>query len=100
MLVYTFNVPSCVASPFYEYKDFEDWIELKGHYQQIPNPLASGAKRFATGLFWMAVVAVLGGTFNVPSLLGEEFCHMSWTLKLVYQHFTVSAMKYAYYVVW
>ena len=85
VLVYTFNVPSCIASPFYEYKDFEDWIELKGHYEQIPNPLNSGLKRFATGLCWMVVVVVIGGTFNIPALVSDDFCHMSLAMQSLYQ---------------
>jgi len=100
VLVYTFNVPSCIASPFYEYKDFEDWIELKGHYEQIPNPLNSGLKRFATGLCWMVVVVVIGGTFNIPALVSDDFCHMSLAMQSLYQFWTVWAIKYAYYIVW
>jgi len=73
VLVYTFNLPSCIASPFYEYRDFEDWIELKGKYKSIPNPRREGTIRMLTGFIWIGFAAIIGKYFKVEYLLTEEF---------------------------
>lgn len=100
LLVYTFNVPSCIASPFYEYKDFEDWIELKGEYANIPDPKKAGVKRFITALFWIIIVATLGGIFNVKALLSPDFKDYPWYKKVLYQLGTIELLKFTYYTVW
>jgi hypothetical protein len=78
VVVYTFNVPSCIASPFYEYKDFEEWIELRDHYQSPPNPKRKGLIRFFTGFCWLIIIAIIGKTFNIEALVAGEFCGMPW----------------------
>ena len=73
IIVYTFNVPSCIASPFYEYKDFEEWMELKGRYKHIPDPKRHGTIRFLSAIGWIIWLYIMGTWFDVDNLLTEEF---------------------------
>ena len=101
ILVYTFNLPSCIASPFYEYKDFEDWIELKGRYQRIPNPLRDGVFRMITGFVWMGILYVLTEYIDpVNDIVTDEFCQSAWYFQLLQQFASIKGLKYAYYLVW
>ena len=53
LLGYTFNTPSCVAGPFFEFRDYEDWIKLEGDYKNLPDTVKPGCKRMGTSLIWM-----------------------------------------------
>ena len=43
-LSYMNNFSTGVVNTFYDYKDFENWIYLKGVYANMPNPLFQMAK--------------------------------------------------------
>jgi lysophospholipid acyltransferase len=100
MTAYTFNLPSCIASPFYEYKDFEDWIELKGRYKNIPDPKRHGIIRFSNAIGWIAVTATLGIWFDIKNLVGPDFCNMPWYMKLWHTYFTSHLVRQTYYLAW
>jgi lysophospholipid acyltransferase len=100
MTAYTFNLSSCIASPFYEYKDFEDWIELKGRYKNIPDPKRYGVIRFCHAFGWMGALWIIGMWFGMDKLIGPGFCDMPWYLKIWHQFWAVKLMMYTYYIVW
>ena len=41
-LSYVFTSSSCILGPFFEFDDFVNWIEMKGHYKDAPRGLTSG----------------------------------------------------------
>ena len=100
ILVYTFNVPSCIASPFYEYKDFEEWMELKGRYKNIPDPKKHAVIRFLHAIGWIVLLYIMGTWFDLDNLLDEKFCQMPFWLKTWHQFWTIGVLKYTYYLVW
>ena len=97
---YTFNAPSCVAGPFFEYKDFEDWMELKGHYQSIPSTTYSGIKRLLTSLLWIPLASFFHTFYKIEGLASEDFWNKSFLRKVVQMYFTGMTLKYQYYLVW
>ena len=97
---YTFNTPSCVAGPFFEYKDFEDWVELKGEYQFIPSTFNSGMKRLFMSLWWIPLAAFFSTFFKIEGLATEDFWNKSFFSKVFQMYFTGMTLKYQYYLVW
>ena len=73
ILVYTFNLPGCIASPFYEYQDFEDWIEIKGRYANIPSTLVPGFIRLLQGASYIFTVTILGMYHDEEIMYSQEF---------------------------
>mmetsp|Transcript_3030 Transcript_3030/g.2515 ORF Transcript_3030/g.2515 Transcript_3030/m.2515 type:complete len:471 (-) Transcript_3030:28-1440(-) len=100
MVVYTFNVPSCIASPFYEYKDFEDWMELKGRYEEIPDPKKPGISRFSQAVGYIVLLFILGTWFDLDNLLADNFVTFPWYKKIIHQHGTIVVTRITYYLVW
>ena len=96
---YTYNVPSCIASPFFEYKDYEDWMELKGNYQNIPDTFIPGFKRFSTGILWLVFFAILSVMYKPIFLVDESFCSKSLLQQSFQQFMTMNTIKYTYFMV-
>lgn len=46
MLSYTYFCCSCIVGPYYEYVDYINFIEMKGHYEKIPNTVLSSLMKF------------------------------------------------------
>lgn len=93
-------MPSCICGPFFEFKDFEDWIELKGSYSNLPPTLWPGIKRFLAGLLWMSFAVPLREFYNVDKLPTEEFCYLPFYVKPVRQFLAICAVMYSYFIVW
>ena len=47
---YTFYLGSTIAGPFYEYKDYIDFIEKKNSYKVIPNTVQATLKKLALAI--------------------------------------------------
>jgi len=39
---YVLFAPGCVMGPFFEFSDYKNFIEFKGHYTNLPRGLCSG----------------------------------------------------------
>ena len=97
---YTYNVPSWVAGPFFEYKDYEDWIELKGSYSKIPSALIPGLKRFGTGCIWILCGITVMKYYSVEYLRSDEYWSSSIFMKPFHHYFFVYTLAFSYYVAW
>lgn len=49
MLSYVFFVCGCVCGPFFEYSDYINFIEQKGHYAHVPVAIGASLKRLFHG---------------------------------------------------
>jgi lysophospholipid acyltransferase len=94
---YTYNIPSCIASPFFEYKDYEDWMELKHSYSHIPDTFWPGVKRFLTTLLWLSILTVLSVIYKPTLLATENFCSKSYFSQGIQFYMTMNVIKYTYF---
>ncbi|CAI2367763.1 unnamed protein product [Moneuplotes crassus] len=99
LLGYTYNTPSCLAGPFFEFKDYKHWILLKGDYANIPSTFKPGFARLATALLWMCCATFATIYFKPTDLATEEFCNKTYLLQLWGFLLTMNNFKYTYYVV-
>jgi len=50
-ITFVFTSAGCIIGPFFEFTDFVNWIEMKGHYKDAPRGLVQG---------WATLLPVLG----------------------------------------
>lgn len=87
---YVFNLQSAVVGPSFEFKDWDNFINLQGDYAKM-KPFSNywpALKRFAQGLFCI-VVSVLCFQYCPPdSMLSREFGQQSIAYKYVHLYFS------------
>jgi hypothetical protein len=47
---YTYFIPACTIGPFFEFKDFINFVESKEHYANVPSTLYPGLMKFGEGV--------------------------------------------------
>lgn len=99
MLGYTYNTPSCLAGPFFEFKDYKNWILLKGDYENIPSTLRPGCIRLAVAFLWMWLAAYFSMNYKPIYLATEEFCNKSLLQQMWSFYLTSFYFKFLYYYV-
>ena len=70
---FVFSNCGAIIGPFFEYADFKNWIEMKGHYKSMPRGLSNG---------WVTIVP------SITCLLGGFLC-LGIHIALVMQGFSV-----------
>jgi len=70
-----------LAGPFYEYKDFMNFMELKDEFKNIPNTFLPTIKRFSTAMFFIMTSKIIDGYFNPSYMLTEEFGYRNFFFK-------------------
>lgn len=94
---YTYNTPSCVASPFFEYKDYEEWIELKGSYASVPETGRPGTKRMLTACLWIGLTAAITMFYNARTLVTQDFCSSNFVSQGFQTWMFTMGIKYTYF---
>lgn len=76
-ICYNFSVCSIMVGPFIEFRTFDDWINLRGHFKDMPTlgQMPTFAKRFAVMVLTIATAAVLGSYINFDYMLTPEFAN-------------------------
>ena len=85
-LSYMFNLQSSVIGPSFEYPDWEQFINLKGHHAQM-RPFSNwfvAIKRFLTGIGIMVVGLVLSGYFDLWHVLTPEFASFMYPYQVFF----------------
>lgn len=96
-----------IAGPFFEYKDYTNFINRTNHYQAIPSTIIPTIIRFATAIgkknnftFIIAFIVVnslLGDTFYPDYLLTEEYAEKNFVYKYAYALCTLKLKIFTYY---
>lgn len=58
---YTFTICGCFAGPFFEFKDYQDFINLEGRYKNIPSTIIPAFKKFIVA--WCKIIFILKLSF-------------------------------------
>lgn len=71
---YVFFLPSCLVGPVFQFRDFEDYINRKGDYDNIPNTLKPALDEL--GVFVVSLVIYVGTmTFNLWDTVRPQFAN-------------------------
>ena len=79
MLSYTFFCCACMCGPFFEYRDYINFIEQNEHYYEIPNSLLPSLKRLFQGLcntiyYHLYFIVCLAINVTVANYFWLDFC--------------------------
>lgn len=74
-MCYMFHSSTIICGPFVEYRNFNDWLHLRGHYKSMPTfgQMPTLSKRFMVALFVIFTDAFLGQYVNFDHMLTNEF---------------------------
>lgn len=104
---YLFAAGNLLAGPFFEAKDYLDYIERKGAWDEsdpakrIPNPLLPGLLRFLKALACAAVWMKLSGTYGADLLESRYFQQeVSLTLRFFLLWLVGMVARCKYYFAW
>ena len=70
---YIYFVPSCVTGPFFEYKDYENFMYKRGDYtyENKPNRFPIVIKKFFLGILFVAFLLISENISNTDMILDE-----------------------------
>jgi lysophospholipid acyltransferase len=81
-----------IAGPPFEYKDYINFIQRKGHYANIPNTIVPTlirlshaickSNRLIKGLVFIVMCALFGDVFAPEYLITEEYASKSFLYKV------------------
>lgn len=105
---YVCYASGAVVGPVFEYKDFKNFIELSGQYQDMPRGLNSyvafvpAMKKFIGSLLCLAVhVGIAISGYSVYFCGSKEFItHGNFFTRVVYYFIAMSSQRLMYYSPW
>jgi len=94
-LGYLYYCGGTIAGPFYEYKDYIDFMHREGHYSKIPSTIVATLERLAVAIckiilfyykcaniVFIGVVGVVSDYFPFFFVTTDEFAAMSYGKKV------------------
>ena len=99
---YVYFYPTSVVGPSIEFKDFINFINLKGCYANLPKNLIvkQFIQYFLLSLVTMAAYAVVGPKIPVSLVGMPEFNNNSFIYKVAYLYFGLIFVRMKYYTGW
>lgn len=91
---YIFFYSTCIMGPFFEFKDYKDFIHLRNDYENIPKlrSILTGLKKLAISLIYIGIYISLKDLMTVQSYFAQkEISTRMFYLALMY------FVKYKYY---
>lgn len=96
-ICYAYYCGGTIAGPFYEYRDFMNFIELKKEYANVPSTISATLKKFITAIFFIGVNIFLEDHFKTDFLQTKEFAESSMIYKFFYSDLVMKTKVYTYY---
>jgi lysophospholipid acyltransferase len=99
---YVFYFPSAVCGPSFEFADFRDYINLQGHFKNIPKLLAirTAFIELSKSIVNILIVVLFTKPFDVNYCITEEYANESFLWKFLYFNISFSIQKAKYYGGW
>jgi lysophospholipid acyltransferase len=94
---YMYYCGGTIAGPFFEYKDYTNFINRTNHYSSIPTTIVPTLIRFATAIFFIVVNSLLGDTFYPEYLLTDDYAQKHFVYKYAYALCTLKLKIFTYY---
>lgn len=82
LLSYVYFSSACICGPFFEFADYKNYIEMNGHYAQIPSTVLPALKRYGQSFICLVLNLVIGNYFWADYCGTEEFTHHSFFYKV------------------
>lgn len=100
---YIYFIPSCIVGPFFEYKDYENFMYKKGDYANeyekiIPNKFPVVFKKFLLAILFAVFLIISENISNTDIILDETGKYSD--LRIFFAVILSYTIKYRYYVGW
>ena len=99
---YLLAIGSLLSGPCYEFKDYMEYINRRGDWRKIPNPIVPGTMRFVKAVvcaaMWFYFYNYL--KLDVGFIEGEAWRSMHFVPRVLLLWATVVAYRMKYYAVW
>ena len=100
LLSYILYPGTCYVGPFFEFKDYIDFIEERNGYTNIPLCLGRASVKYLKGFACFGVIVFIGSIVDISYLSQSEYGNETFFLKMVYMYLAVSKFKYTGYSIW
>eukprot|EP01016_Furgasonia_blochmanni_P011871 TRINITY_DN1555_c0_g1_i13.p1 TRINITY_DN1555_c0_g1~~TRINITY_DN1555_c0_g1_i13.p1 ORF type:complete len:334 (-),score=32.79 TRINITY_DN1555_c0_g1_i13:792-1793(-) len=99
-LSYLFHFGSCLCGPFFNYRDFSDFVEEKGHYAIIPDSSKAGFISLSQAAFFLSMIVFFLPKFSLSFILGEDWQKSSILYQFLYIQAFATLLRMRYYAGW
>ncbi|MCQ2816816.1 MAG: hypothetical protein MJ252_06080 [archaeon] len=99
VMSFVYFYPTSIIGPGFEFKDFKDWIELKGHYKTMTPKIAiyEGIKRLIFFIFLTVLYSYVSNAFPLPALYSDSFGKRNIFYKIYYVFFSAAGYRTKFY---
>jgi len=98
ILSYTTYPGGNFLGPFFEFRDYKDFIEKQGFYANIPSTLPETGRKLFAGIICLTLCIILPSRFDINKLATDEFHDLPFWHKAIYFWFACFAVRLTYYV--
>ena len=93
-------IGSCLSGPIFEYVDYENFINLKHNYSNIPFPLKDSLKNLSIGVIYLAITALITPNYDTKYVLTNEFYQQSFFYRIYFYNMMITLTRVRYYAGW
>ena len=84
MYSFIFASSGCIIGPLFEYKDYDNFINIKERYMKIPNTLVPTLKTIGSGVICLIIYLISNRYISITYIDSIEFKEQSRLMKIVY----------------
>jgi lysophospholipid acyltransferase len=81
---YMYFCGACISGPWYEFKDFQMYMQAQDIYKNIPSTIAPTLNRFSNTVVFIVINAILSANFKHEFFLTDVYRNMAILPKIVY----------------
>lgn len=100
ILSYTCYPGSNMVGPFFEFRDYKDFIEEKGRYANIPSSAYETSRKLLHGALCIVGTIVIKRTFDIQKVSEKEFFDYPFYYEWLYFSIAMFGVRCQYYSVW
>ncbi|KAL4485701.1 hypothetical protein ABPG72_010963 [Tetrahymena utriculariae] len=91
---------SAVAGPTFDYYEYDNFINLKNGYSNIPHPFLDTFKNLGTGIVYLFIAAKVLPRFPLQHVITSEYGNQNTLYKVVYYNVAILLIRIRYYAGW
>ena len=100
LISYSCYPGGCIVGPYFEFKDYINFIEQKEQYSSIPLSLSKGLLKYVVATCCMSVAVYICQYINIDFYGSEKYNQSTLLMKLVYSWLNYTQFKYKGYSIW
>jgi len=89
-----------ICGPFFEFRDYIDFIEEKNRYKNIPNSNRQTLNKFLMGILFLSTYVILPQFFDANSINTKEYFAKPYCQQYIYFYIALFGLRATYYSVW